>query len=74
MIWMAPSRSAVAIEGGRLGRACLNGHLPVVQWLLREGGSSIEEKCFIGGTPLLCASNKGHLPVVQWLEEGRLEH
>ena len=38
-----------------------------MQWLLREGGASIEEVSNNGFTALLKASFKGHLPVVQWL-------
>ena len=38
-----------------------------MQWLLGEGGASIEEADDDGQTVLLLASSKGHLSVVQWL-------
>ena len=47
--------------------AAEEGHLPVVQWLLGEGGLRIEETDSDCNTALLWAANEGHLPVIQWL-------
>jgi hypothetical protein len=45
--------------------------LHVVQWLLREGGSMIDERDTEGWTALHCAASKKHLAMVCWLlQEG----
>ena len=43
------------------------GHLEMVRWLVREGGSSVEEKSNKGSTALLCAALNGHFAVMRWL-------
>ena len=47
--------------------AALGGHLEVVRWLLRKGGSSVEEKDNDGWTALLCAARNGNFAVMRWL-------
>ena len=48
--------------------AARNGHLPVVQYLCRQG-SDKEARNRGGGTPLHLAARNGHLPVAQYLCE-----
>ena len=50
-----------------LGVAAGNGHLEVVRWLVREGGSSVEERDRGGWTALLFAAANGRLEMVRWL-------
>jgi ankyrin repeat protein len=47
--------------------AVASGKLGIVHWLLKEGGSKIDEKDDFGLTALSCAASKGHLEVVEWL-------
>lgn len=47
--------------------AAMEGHLALVQWLLREGGANTTEKARSGNTALLWAAREGHLNIVQWL-------
>jgi ankyrin repeat protein len=46
--------------------AAHQGHLEVVQWLVRDGGAAVDQLGF-GPTPLTGAARQGHLEVVQWL-------
>ena len=41
--------------------------MEVVRWLVREGGSSVEERDNDGWTALLRASKKGHFVAMRWL-------
>lgn len=47
--------------------AARSGHLPVVQYLLQNGGASVKDLNKENHTALLAASAQGHLQVVQWL-------
>ena len=49
----------------RRGLRGRGGHLAVVQWLARNGGS-VTQLNDDGGPPLWTAANTGHLEVVQW--------
>ena len=48
--------------------AASNGHLPVVQYLYKQGADK-EARDADDRTPLLYATDKGHLPMVQYLCE-----
>jgi hypothetical protein len=47
--------------------AAYNGHLDVVQWLVREGCAAFNQATKAGQTPLWAAASQGHLDIVQWL-------
>eukprot|EP00818_Percolomonas_sp_WS_P005245 CAMPEP_0117442724 /NCGR_PEP_ID=MMETSP0759-20121206/4306_1 /TAXON_ID=63605 /ORGANISM="Percolomonas cosmopolitus, Strain WS" /LENGTH=717 /DNA_ID=CAMNT_0005234635 /DNA_START=185 /DNA_END=2338 /DNA_ORIENTATION=- len=49
--------------------ACLNGHLPVVKYLVEDRGADMEEKDENGDNCLMLACYNGHLPVVKYLVE-----
>ena len=51
-----------------LDYACLNGHLPIVQYPMQKG-ADIEAKDRCPQTPLHKACAEGHLPIVQCLVE-----
>jgi hypothetical protein len=50
-----------------LYRAACQGHLEVVQFLVRDGGAAVDQADKYGQTPLFIAAREGHLEVVQWL-------
>jgi hypothetical protein len=50
-------------------QAALRGHIPIMHWLLNEGGSSLAERTLHGESALLVAARKKRFPVVQWLLE-----
>jgi ankyrin repeat protein len=54
------------IGGTPLFYAAYNGHLDVVQWLVREGGA-INQPNIEGQTPLWAAALEEHVDIVQWL-------
>jgi len=56
-----------AVAESSLLLAAQHGDLATVQWLLREGGSSIKETASDGSTSLLLAAQYGHLSIMQWL-------
>jgi ankyrin repeat protein len=51
-------------------RAALRGHIPIMHWLLTEGGSSLAEQTLANGvSALLMAASGGHFAAVQYLLE-----
>jgi hypothetical protein len=50
-------------------RAARFGHIPIMHWLLTEGGSSVAEQCVNGYSALLLAAPGGHFSAMQWLLE-----
>ena len=52
-----------------LHRACQNGHLAVIQYLVGEQGAQVDQSDEDGDTPLHWACTNGHLAVVQYLVE-----
>jgi ankyrin repeat protein len=45
------------------------GRIPIMHWLLTEGGSSLAEKASDGGSALSCAALGGHFAAMQYLLE-----
>eukprot|EP00808_Paulinella_micropora_P029760 g48839.t1 len=43
------------------------GHLEMVQWLVREGRANDQHKDQRQRSPLLLAANRGHVDIVEWL-------
>jgi hypothetical protein len=52
-------------------RAAWHGHIPIMHWLLTEGGSSLTEQSTIRTTALLLAARGAHFPAVQYLLDER---
>jgi ankyrin repeat protein len=48
-----------------LNRACREGHLDVVEYLVEQGGAAMDSQDNVGWTPLLHASRGGHFDVVR---------
>jgi ankyrin repeat protein len=51
--------------------AAYRGRIPIMHWLLNEGGSSLSEKSIEGASALSLAAMNGSFPVVQYLLEER---
>jgi hypothetical protein len=51
--------------------AAFFGHIPIMHWLLTEGGSSLTEKDIHGTPALMIAAIMGHFPAMQYLLEER---
>jgi ankyrin repeat protein len=49
--------------------AATQGHIPIMYWLLAEGGSSLAELNLAGRSALLLAALSGHFTAVQYLLE-----
>jgi hypothetical protein len=52
-------------------RAAWHGHIPIMHWLLTEGGSTLTEQSTIRTTALLLAARGAHVPAVQYLLDER---
>ena len=50
-----------------LHAAAQYGRLPVVQWLVQQGGATVNQADIEGATCLHDAAREGQLPVVEWL-------
>jgi ankyrin repeat protein len=52
--------------------AAFYGHIPIIDWLLSEGGSSLAEHTILNSThALMLRAIKGHFPAMQYLLEER---
>jgi hypothetical protein len=51
--------------------AAFFGHIPIMHWLLTEGGSSLSEKDTRGGPALIVAAMERRFPAMQYLLEER---
>jgi hypothetical protein len=52
-------------------QAAYYGHIPIIHWLLTEGGSSLTEKDILDTPALMVAARERHLPTMQYLLEER---
>jgi ankyrin repeat protein len=50
-------------------RAAADGYIPIMHWLLTEGGSSLAERTLLGGSALLLAACNGRFSAMQYLLE-----
>jgi hypothetical protein len=50
-------------------RAAVSGNIPIMHWLLTEGGSSLDEQAVHGGHALSIAAYFGNFGAMQWLLE-----
>ena len=64
----AAARMKIAARGATaLHIAAQNGHLAVVEWLVKHGGADVAAVSKTGGTALHTAARMGRLAVVEWL-------